>query len=170
MESQEDIVNTNGLTISKLQQIPVVISEPSIDHKVVTPTVDNTAILDELRHINENISKLRTDVDKLKTQMLDKVPKSVLVELDSKILNHTKILDSNTSKLYELQKNVKEFVNQPVTHTIVDTLRKQLTEDVLTTVKKMLEVSADDIKGLIDIKINEVRGAINSAKRVLFYK
>lgn len=169
IDNECGILIPNGISvIKKKEERPVIIQEAitvSSEHDKV-----NINMSEELKKISDNINKLRIDVDKLKSQMTEKVPKTVLVELESKILNHTKVLDTTSSKLFELQKNLKEFINQPVSHTLMETLRKQLTDEITGNVKKMIESSSSAIMTIIDEKQLEIRELVNKAKRVMFSK
>lgn len=129
-----------------------------------------TQIQDSIVKMQQNISGIRSDVDKLKTQMIDKLPKAVLSEVESKINHHSKAIETSSKKLFELQTNLSSFMQQPMSHTLIDTMRTQLTEEIIDTVKKMILAEVTSLKEMVDEKNIETRGIINNAKKVMFIR
>lgn len=137
---------------------------------------------EELQRLNDNYEKLsadnakmrasiaemRQEIDKLKAQLADKTSKAVLSELEGKINTHTKALDATSKKLFEVQNNVNAFVQQPISHTLIDTIRKQLTEEIMANTRSIIEFQTDKTNRLIEEKNIETRNLINNAKRFMY--
>jgi hypothetical protein len=138
--------------------------------------------IEEIKKLNDNyekviadnnkmrsqIAEMRSEIDKLRIQMADKTPKAVLLELEGKINTHSKALDATSKKLFEVQNNVNAFVQQPISHTLIDTIRKQLTEEILANTRSIIEFQTDKTNRLIEEKNMETRNMINNAKRFMY--
>lgn len=172
-----------------LEQTSENINEPEIikTSECETPTKDESNTCDQVardsyktqelkvEQLQESINKLqssitnmRTDIEKLRIQVADKVPKAVLSELEGKINHHSKGLDATSKKLFELQNNLTTFIQQPISHSLIDTLRTQLTQEITDSIKKSLFDDIEAVKTLFDEKIDETHKMINNAKRVMF--
>ena len=146
---------------------------------------DNMSEIDteELQKLNDNYEKvisdntklrasimdMRSEIDKLKAQLANKISKAVLLELEGKINTHTKALDATSKKLFEVQNNVNAFVQQPISYTLIDTIRKQLTEEIMANTRSIIEFQADKTNHLIDEKTIETRNMINNAKKFMYH-
>lgn len=133
-------------------------------------------VSDEIQKLNADNTKLRTsiaemrsEIDKLKAQLADKTSKAVLLELEGKINTHTKALDATSKKLFEIQNNVNTFVQQPISHTLIDTIRKQLTEEIMANTRAIIEFQTDKTNQLIEEKNIEIRHLINNAKKFMYH-
>ncbi len=128
------------------------------------------AINNNLQKIQANMVAIRSDVDKLKATVADKVPKAVLSELEGKISTHTRTLDGIQRKMHELNSQITSFAQQPIANTLLDTLRTQLTQETMEAVKKHVANEISEVKTLIDDKTKELQNVICNAKRVMFHR
>jgi len=115
------------------------------------------------------ISETRTNIDKLKTQLNEKTPKVIFSELETIVKTHTKAIDATSKKLFEVQNNVMLFTQQPVSHTIIDTIRRQLTEEIMANTRAIIDEQTTITHNLIETKNTEVRGMINNVKRFAYH-
>lgn len=141
-------------------------SESSTDIKRLTELCEKISA--ENAKLRTNITEMRTDMDKMKSQLSDKISKAIIMELEGKINTHTKSIDATSKKLFEVQNNVNSFVQQPISHTLIDTIRKQLTEEILANTRSLIEYQTEKTHNLIDEKITETRNQINNAKRFMY--
>lgn len=125
-------------------------------------------LIAEHARMQSTITSLRTDIEKLKTSVADKIPKAIMTELEGKINNHTKALDTTSKKLFELQNNLNTFIQQPISHTLVDTMKQQITTEILDHIKVLLTEQDETIKKLIDDKITETKSSIQNIKRFMY--
>lgn len=153
-------MNMNDVEIAVSGQIPEIQKLTDGYEKLVA----------ENAKMQTTIASLRVDIEKLKGQLGEKVQKAVLSELEGKINTHTKALDANQRKLFEVQNSLNTFVQQPISHTLVENIRKQLTEEIMTNVKALVEPMFDNVRKLIDDKNVETRSMINKAKTFMFHK
>lgn len=138
------------------------------------PQQDKNRIEEQLEAINANMQKLQTsivslraDFDKLRSQV---VPKAIMSEVESKINTHTKTLDGIQRKMHELNCQITAFAQQPISSTLLDSLRTQLTQETMESVKKLVTTEITDVKSIIDDKVKELQTLIGNAKRVMFHK
>ena len=125
-------------------------------------------VMAEQSRLQTSASSLRSDIEKLRVTVAEKVPKAVLNELEGKINAHTKALDTMSKKLFELQNSLNTFIQQPISHTLVDTMRRQLSEEILESVKILMNDQNEAMTKLIDGKITETRGMIQNIKKFAF--
>lgn len=127
-------------------------------------------ILAENTKLKSDIASLRSDLEKLKGQMVDKISKPILIELEGKITNHGKAIETSQRKVSELQCSLLTYTQQPISHGIIENMRKQVTDDVIENMKKIFDPQFEGMKKLIEDKNNETRGLVNNAKRFMFQK
>lgn len=125
-------------------------------------------IQESINKLQTSVSNMRTDIEKLRVQVADKIPKAVLSEIEGKVNHHSKGLDAVSKKLFELQNNLTTFIQQPISHSLIDTLRTQLMQEISESIKKSLSDDISMVKSSFDDKIDETRKMINNAKRVMF--
>lgn len=131
--------------------------------------IDNyNKLAEENAKLTQTVNSLRIDIEKVKNQLSDKVPKAVLAELEGKINMHTKSLDVSSKKLFELQNNLTAYTNQPMSHTLIDTIRKQLTEEIMANTKALIDSQEEKMKQLIDEKNNETRLLVQNVKKFMY--
>jgi predicted transcriptional regulator len=130
------------------------------------PTVSNV----EFVKLNETITTMKTDIDKLKAQMVDKVQKAVLAELESNLNNHSKLIESFSNKLCELQNNLNTFTQKPVTQIMIETIRRHLTEEIMANVTTMFDKHVEKTNANIESKHEEMKHTIQNAKRFAYVK
>ena len=123
---------------------------------------------ESINKLQASVSNMRTDMEKLRVQVADKIPKAVLSEIEGKVNHHSKGLDAVSKKLFELQNNLTTFIQQPISHSLIDTLRKQLTLEISESIQKSLSDDIGIVKSSFDDKIDETRKMINNAKRAMF--
>jgi septal ring factor EnvC (AmiA/AmiB activator) len=147
-------------------------SEPVIIPPVQQP--EKNRVDEQLEAINTNMQKLqtsiaslRTDFDKLRSQV---VPKAIMGEVENKINTHTKTLDGIQRKMHELNCQITAFAQQPISNTLLDSLRTQLTQETMESVKKLVTSEITDVKSLIDDKVKELQTIIGNAKRVMLHR
>ena len=128
----------------------------------------NEKILAENASLRSSIAEMKTDLDKFKGMLSDKIPKAVMTELEFKINTHTKALDATAKKLFEVQNNVNAFVQQPVSHSLIESIRKQLTDEIMANTVALMDSRHEQICHLIDDKTSETRNLINNAKKFMF--
>ena len=126
-------------------------------------------VLEKQNKIQMDLSSIRSDLDKLKGQLTDKISKAVLSEIENKINNHTKALDATSKKLFDLQSNVNVFIQQPISHTLIDSIKKQLTDDILSTVKSLMTEQKEETQLLLEEAIKETRAQINNSKKFMYH-
>lgn len=125
--------------------------------------------MNEIAQMQTAMVSMRTDIDKLKNIVSDKVSKAVLSELEAKINTHTKSLDATTKKLFELQTNFNAFAQQPMSHTLIETIRKQLTEEIMENTRQIITEQTDRTRKLIDEKFMETRNMISNTKKFMYH-
>lgn len=125
-------------------------------------------LMEDNTKLNTNLAMMKVDIDKLKTQMNDKVSKMILSELESKINAHSKAIESLSRKLYEINNNVNTFVQQPVSQTLIETMKKQLSNDILHALQPIIEHKNMEINKNFDDKITELRNQINNTKKFIY--
>lgn len=130
--------------------------------------IDFDKISSDMIKLQASFTSLRTDLDKLKSVLSDKVSKSMFAEIESKINLHTKTLDSHSKKIFELENNVNTFTQQPISHSVIDAIRKQLSDEILTKITEMIDVQNEKTTKLIEDKNNETRLLINNAKKFMY--
>ena len=118
--------------------------------------------------IQQNQTQLRADLEKLRGQLSDKVSKALLTELEGKINQHTKSLDICQRKIFEFGSKLDKFVDQPISHTLIENIRKQLTEEIIVNVKAYISPLFENTHKLIEEKNNETRCLINKTKSFVF--
>jgi hypothetical protein len=144
--------------------------QPEQDTINVSKLTENfDKLLAEHARMQSSVSSLRTDIEKIKTSVAEKVPKAILTELEGKINNHTKALDTTSKKLFELQNNLNTFIQQPISHTLVDTMKQQITTEILDHIKILLTDQDEAVKQLIDDKIAETKHSIQNMKRFMYH-
>jgi predicted RNase H-like nuclease (RuvC/YqgF family) len=133
-----------------------------------------TSKIDELGlkmgQMQSTIDKLSSENEKLKNQVSDKISKFIFAELENKIIGHTKSIDTQSKKLFELQNNVHAFVQQPIALSVIDNIRKQIIDEIMENVQTKINELSDQVYGDIDKKTAETLKQINNAKRVMFHK
>jgi chromosome segregation ATPase len=122
----------------------------------------------EYSRLQTSVSSIRSDIEKIKTSLAEKIPKAILSELEGKINTHTKALDSTSKKLFELQNNLNTFIQQPISHTLVDTMKQQITTEIVDQIKILLADQDETVKQLIDTKIAETKSSIQNMKRFMY--
>lgn len=124
----------------------------------------------EFNKLNESIVAIKSDMEKIKPQIVDKVPKAVLSELEGNLNNHSKLIESFSNKLYELQNNLNTFTQKPVTQIMIETIRRHLTEEIMANVNAMFNDYVDKTNNEIIIKHDELKQIIQNTKRFVFVK
>lgn len=119
--------------------------------------------------LKSSIGDMRIDVDRLRAVISDKPSKAIITELEGKIGIHTKALDVVSKKMYEMQANVTAFVQQPVSNTLLETLRKQLMDEIMANTRSLIEFQIEKTNRTFEDKIIETRGMINNAKRFMYH-
>jgi septal ring factor EnvC (AmiA/AmiB activator) len=153
----------------------------NIDNSLSNALSDKTDELQKLidvcdKLVNENvklqqsIAQLRTDIEKLKGQLNDKVSKPLFTELECKMNQHTKSIDMCQRKNFEFGTKLEKFIDQPVSHTLVENIRKQLTDEIMTNIKAFVDPLFENTRKLIDEKNNETRLLINKTKNFFYTK
>lgn len=122
----------------------------------------------ELTKTQASFASLKTDLDKLKSIISDKISKNVFVEIERKINVHTKTLDTYSKKIFELENNVNTFTQQPISHSVIDAIRKQLSDEIMANVTNLMEVQNEKTTKLIDDKTTETIKLINNAKKFMY--
>jgi len=120
--------------------------------------------------IQDSVSSMKNDVEKLKSQVVDKVPKAVLAELESKLNTHSKSIESFSKKLYELQNNLNAFTQQPVTQIMIETIRRQLTEEIMANVTSMFNEHVAKTNASVEAKHDELKSILQNTKRFVFHR
>lgn len=118
--------------------------------------------------LQTNIIGIRSDLDKLKMQIDNKVSKQVITELEGKIIQHTKSLDVMAKKMMDMQSNLREFSQQPISHTLIDTIKKQLTDEIMEKVLGSITESNEKLQKSFDEKITEIKNTMALTKRAFF--
>ena len=125
---------------------------------------------EDVNKLDESIAILRNDVEKIKQQVVDKVPKGVLAELEGNLNNHSKLIESFSNKLYELQNNLNTFTQKPVTQIMMETMRSHLTEEIMANVTAMFDDYVEKNNQDIEDKHKELKQIIQNTKRFAFIK
>jgi hypothetical protein len=147
--------------------------------KITTDNVKFQTIIAGLHSDNEKnsvdpamllstVTGIKSDVDKLKGQISDKITKAVLAEFECKINSHTKALDATSKKLFEVQTNVNTYVQQPLSHTLIDTIRKQLVSEITANTNSVIELQTEKLIKLVDERNKEAYNRINNAKKFMY--
>jgi hemerythrin-like domain-containing protein len=124
----------------------------------------------EHNKLQQNLIQLRADMEKLKGQINDKASKSLFTELEGKVNQHTKALDNSQRKIFEFGSKLDKFVEQPISHTLIENIRKQLTEEIMVNIKAVIDPLFANTHKLIEEKNNETRGLINKTKGFFYAK
>lgn len=142
--------------------------------KSVTDCTNTAAIqlqlIEKINRIASDITTIKSDFDKIKTQLNDKVSKIMLQEIESKIINHAKILDTTSKKMNDLQNNIATFVNQPISEKMMEELRKQLTCEIMNNITTMLDEHNKSTEILIEKKLQSLHQQLSNTKHLLFNK
>lgn len=115
------------------------------------------------------INKLSDDNGKLRNMMSDKISKFIFTELENKINNHTKSIDVQSKKLFELQNNVHTFIQQPIAYSVIDNIRKQISDEIIENVNLIVNDLSEKLSSDIDAKNAETRKLINNAKKFIYH-
>jgi len=147
--------------------MPIILPAPQTETKHMTDD-QFEKMMDMMNKLQTNVTSLRTDVEKLRTQMADKVQKAVLSEIESKITHHSKSIDATSKKLFDLQNNLSSFIQQPISHSLIDTLRTQIAQEITESIKKVVATDISELKTVVEEKITETKNMIQNAKRAMF--
>jgi chromosome segregation ATPase len=123
----------------------------------------------KLSQLDSTINKLVEDNVKLKNMISDKIPKFIFAELENKLNNHTKSIDVQSKKLFELQNNVHAFIQQPIAYSVIDNIRKQISDEIMENVNVIVSNLSEKLSSDIDTKNTDTRKLINNAKRFIYH-
>lgn len=139
------------------------------------PSMSLQEISQKLTQLNDTINKFqisinsfKQDNDKMKGQITDKISKAVLVELENKVNTHGKALEATTKKLHEMQQGLNAFIQQPISSGVIDKLRKQIVDEIMMNVNKIMASNNDTNKKFIDEELEKVKGVVNNSKKFLY--
>lgn len=124
----------------------------------------------EFKNLYDSIKTIKSDLEKIKEKSVDKFVRSVISQLEDTVRTHTKSIDNISKKMFELQTNLTSYVQQPISHTLIETIRKQLTDEILANTKEIIDARSSEILHIVDEKIDETRKQINNTKKFMFYK
>jgi predicted translin family RNA/ssDNA-binding protein len=173
-EPKNDIEKLKAQVVDKVSKADVAVIQDSLssmknDVEKLKTHIDKIPKIDTAP-INDSISSMKNDIEKIKAHVVDKVPKAVLAELESKLNNHSKSIDSFSKKLYELQNNLNAFTQQPVTQIMIETIRKQVTEEIMANVTSMFEEHVKKTNTAVETKHDELKSILQNTKRFVFHK
>ena len=127
------------------------------------------ALETKMTQMENIINKLSDDNGKLRNMMSDKISKFIFTELENKINNHTKSIDVQSKKLFELQNNVHAFIQQPIAYSVIDNIRKQISDEIMENVQIIVNDLSEKLSSDIDTKNSETRKLINNAKKFIYH-
>ena len=67
-----------------------------------------------------------------------------------------------------MQVNVNSLTQQPIPKLMIDTIRNQLKENILASVKTMIDEVNDRMHQYTDTKIEDVNKKINNSKKAMY--
>ena len=151
-------------------------TEPSLI-QVMSDNSQMRGKIDELKNIistsshtlNECIKKqqmVSDNVENMKLQIKDKVPKATINELNEQINVHSKLVGDLSKKIHEIKNNLDEHIKHPISDQFVESLRQQINMEILTNTKALMDEDVQKINKYIDDRMAHVERKIDMAKRM----